>query len=309
MRIFLDIAIKVCLILWLFAILFFFLFLYFTGGNNKAAEIHSNDFVGSFLFGVGSFGLACFLAVLSAIRTFILRIKIIKETPNPQISFIPHTRIYLITSLSCLLVILFYFNSHIPLFEAINKKEIVDKKVTVSIITPSSTEYPTPIPEEPIIIPTSPPKVAVENIPAPRTIPEDELIEAINLYRKARGLNSLNKNESLCQETRKRVQDMVTLNIGRNFGNMILNHDGMAADTQAGILNKLTGKTYFGENIAPALCNRVTDNVTVRVTTGVQLVEWCFDASPTHKENLLRPDWTDVCSSGQFPFYVQTFAK
>lgn len=141
------------------------------------------------------------------------------------------------------------------------------------------------------------------------TVGEGELINAVNFYRQAHGLSSLNRNESLCQETRKRVQDMVSLNSGREVGRLILNHDGMAADVQSGTLNKLTGMTYFGENIASAACKRPSDGQVVHITTGTQLVEWCFDASTSHRENLLNPTWSEVCSSGQFPFYVQTFAK
>ena len=144
--------------------------------------------------------------------------------------------------------------------------------------------------------------------PANRAIPEEELIVAINIYRQAHGVSALSTSQALCQETRKRVQDMVTLNIGKVPGNMILNHDGMAQDVQNGVLDHSVGKKHYGENIASAYCKRPFDGAVVDVTTGTQLVEWCFDSSPGHKENLLNPQWTDVCSSGQFPFYVETFA-
>lgn len=174
--------------------------------------------------------------------------------------------------------------------------------------TPTPTSTPTPEPYIPKQIQTNTQSQnSAHNSTV--TISEGELIAAINIYRQAHGLSSLNTNESLCQETRKRVQDMVTLNAGKQGSDIVLNHDGMAQDVTSGVLANHVGKRSYGENIASAYCKRPSDGTVVDITTGVQLVEWCFDSSPAHKENLLDPSWTDVCSSGQFPFYVQTFAK
>jgi uncharacterized protein YkwD len=220
------------------------------------------------------------------------------------------------------LFVLFIFLSVVVLFITDSNNIFLSKMLGLTIAKPSITPFQEPSPTATDIpTPTSTPEPYIRkqvqantqlqnNITKPTTtIPEGELINAINIYRQAHGLSSLNTNESLCQETRKRVQDMVNLNIGRSPGNFILNHDGMIIDNQNGTTNKLTGKTYFGENIAAAFCKRRSDDQVVYVETGTQLVEWCFDSSPSHKENLLRVDWTDVCSSGQFPFYVQTFAR
>jgi uncharacterized protein YkwD len=176
-------------------------------------------------------------------------------------------------------------------------------QANTSIPTLTPTLTPTPIQQQ--ITPIAYPIRQVVGA----TIPESELIAAINIYRQDRGLSTLNTNESLCQETRKRVQDMVNLNAGKSPDQITLNHDGMQADLDNGVLARLVGKSRYGENIAYAGCKRPADGVTVDVTTGVQLVEWCFDSSPLHKETLLEPYWTDVCSSGQFPYYVETFAK
>lgn len=149
-----------------------------------------------------------------------------------------------------------------------------------------------------------------DNQEAPATISSSELNQAINIYRKSHGLNPLTVNQELCTYAQKRANDMFALNKGRNFGNMILNHDVIASDVQSGaIRNYIHGKSRYGENIAAALCQRPSDNQTVKITTGVQLVEWCFDSSPLHKEELLYPSYTDVCSVGKFPFYVEIFAR
>lgn len=143
--------------------------------------------------------------------------------------------------------------------------------------------------------------------PLPRTIPESELIQAINTFRQAHRLSTLSTNEGLCTEARKRVQDLIELM--KQNGEVVLNHDGFRQDVESGRVTELSGKEEFGENIASAICLRPSDETVVNVQTGIQLVEWCFSSSQSHRETLLRAEWTDTCSSGQFPIYVQLFAR
>lgn len=157
------------------------------------------------------------------------------------------------------------------------------------------------------IIPTLAPTTPPTPTPPPRTIPEDELISAINEFRKAQGKGALSRNEGLCTEARKRTEDLLLL-FDQN-DRIVLNHDGFKADVESGRLTELTGKYAFGENVASAYCKRTNDSVNVSVSNGTQLVEWCFESSTGHRENMLNPDWTDVCSSGQFPIYVQIFSR
>lgn len=176
------------------------------------------------------------------------------------------------------------------------------EKPTTSART--SSNQPTGSLDFPTSIPTPRPPTPT---PIPRTIPEDELIEAINIFRKANGRSQLARHDGLCTESRKRVQDLLTL--AEQNHKIILNHDGFEQDVKSGHLTELTGKYSFGENIAAAHCLRPSDQVAVNVTTGVQLVEWCFASSTGHRDDLLNPEWTDVCSSGQYPIYVENFAK
>ena len=141
-----------------------------------------------------------------------------------------------------------------------------------------------------------------------RTISEEELVSAINTYRIAHGLNSLVLNNSLCVETRKRVKDVSLENKNKYAADYILSHNGMVQDIQQGVLYNLVGKSRYGENIASAYCRKPSDNQELNISNAAELMD-CFDSSREHKENLLRPDWTDVCSSGEFPFYVQMFAR
>lgn len=162
-------------------------------------------------------------------------------------------------------------------------------------LTPTVTSVVTPTPSQSVS------KTYQPTASLPITISEQELVSAINVYRQVHGLSALSYNPSLCVETRKRVQDIVSSGS--------LSHLGMEEDIKNGILRNLVGKSSYGENLASAYCKRTSDGINVDVKTGTQLVEWCFDSSAGHRANLLNPTWTDICSSGQFPYYVQTFAK
>ncbi len=172
---------------------------------------------------------------------------------------------------------------------------------------PISSNSNTSQPQDSLDFPTPVPTRIPSPTPTPRTIPESELIEAINIFRRANGRSQLTRNDGLCTESQKRVQDL--LQLARQNGKITLNHDGFEQDVKSGRATELTGKYSFGENIAAAQCLRPSDQVAVNVTTGVQLVEWCFASSSGHRDDLLNPEWTDVCSVGQYPIYVENFAK
>lgn len=140
------------------------------------------------------------------------------------------------------------------------------------------------------------------------TISEDELIAAVNSYRQSQGLAELSVNEGLCQEARKRAQDLTNQNVGR-WPPFVLGHEPFLKDVNDGTLSKLSGFTFFGENVASSNCKKLTDGGDIFVHNATQLVEECLASSSEHKENILRSDWTHVCSSGRYPFYVQIFGK
>lgn len=208
--------------------------------------------------------------------------------------------IYAMKIILCLLIFIAFITG-ISFFGLNKYKQYSEKPISVILKEKAEakiTVYPTLPPSE-VIIPTQASEAIVSNTPI--TIPEGELYTAINTYRLAHGLNALTLNNQLCVETRKRVQDILSSGV--------LSHDGMEQDIRNGVLRNLVGKASYGENLASAYCKRPSDGVNVDVSTSTQLVEWCFDSSEGHKANLLNPTWTDVCSSGQFPYYVETFAK
>lgn len=166
---------------------------------------------------------------------------------------------------------------------------------SLSIIKPSITSAP--------LSPTNKP-VDWQSL----TIPEDQLITAVNNYRQAQGVSKLNINEGLCQEARKRAQDLTNQNIGR-WPPFILEHKPFLKDVNDGTLGKLSGLTMFGENVASSNCKKLTDGGDVFINNATQLVEECFSSSSEHRDNMLRFDWTHICSSGRYPFYVQIFGR
>lgn len=183
-----------------------------------------------------------------------------------------------------------------------NTFEIFPSPTTCPTVSPFPTEFPTNNPL-PTLKPTIKP-VDWQSI----TISESELIAAINHYRQSQGKSVLNLNEGLCQEARKRALDLTNQNTGR-WPPFILGHEPFLKDVNDGTVGKLSGLTFFGENVASSNCKKMTDGSDVFVHNATQLVEECFASSASHKETMLKSDWTNVCSSGRYPFYVQIFGN
>jgi len=145
-------------------------------------------------------------------------------------------------------------------------------------------------------------------------VPEDEIDTALNIYRAAHGLSKLIVNQELCSYANKRINQLIAINKDfyktNEYTHVNMNHDGISADVNSGnIKNYIHGKWDYGENIASARCKNPTDGIVSNITSGTQLIDECWDASPAHKENMVFPNWTDVCTEGKYPLYVQIFAR
>jgi len=108
-----------------------------------------------------------------------------------------------------------------------------------------------------------------------------ELNVALNNYRVAHGLNALTIDNTLCSIAAERAVE-----ISQNFS-----HDGFKAAVERHNLQKSAG-----ENIASG------------PLTAVQFVEWSWDKSPGHRQNMLS-DWTEGCGGVFDRFAVYVFAK
>ena len=120
------------------------------------------------------------------------------------------------------------------------------------------------------------------NTVADRMTTVDELNQAQNDYRRDHTLNTLNINQDLCTVAAERAREIST-----NFS-----HDGFEAAVERHSINK----SSVGENIAsgPLL--------------GIHFVQWAWDKSPGHRENMLR-DWSEGCGGVYDRFAVFIFAK
>lgn len=146
-------------------------------------------------------------------------------------------------------------------------------------VSPSPTPLPTPYSLLSTPIPTPPP-----------TISEADLYSALRDYRTSNGRTHLVLEENLCTYARKRVEEHLKRN-------SLDAHAGFQRDADSGELFKITDMKAVAENLAylPAY------------STATQIVEWGWDSSTAHRDAQLGNDWTHVCLSGKYPFYVGIF--
>ena len=103
-----------------------------------------------------------------------------------------------------------------------------------------------------------------------------------NTYRVAHGKNALNINSSICSIASKRAEE-----VAKNFS-----HDGF----ESAVNNSGLGFHSYGENIASG------------PLSAVHFIEWSWDRSPGHRENMLG-DWSDGCAGVSGKYAVFLFAK
>lgn len=155
-----------------------------------------------------------------------------------------------------------------------------------------------------------PPKVKVsakpQSVPPDaREIPDEEVIDALNSYRKAHGIYALNEDSRLCQYAEKRAQDL-------KIAGGLDGHAGFEKDfadqehLPVGIRDYGGGR--FAENLAHQYCRNMTTGESFVAETGVSLIEWCFDSSTKgHKEAQLSTESKNVCVRHADNMYVVIF--
>ncbi|MEX0895764.1 MAG: CAP domain-containing protein [Patescibacteria group bacterium] len=155
--------------------------------------------------------------------------------------------------------------------------------------------------------------VANQNVAAPirearPAIPEvsdDEVVAALNSYRNSHTVPPLDVHPNLCQYAEKRVQDLVA-----NDG--LDNHAGFREDfadpsNPPEVIKNYPGRT-IGENLAHQLCRNMQTGEGFVASTGVALIEWCFDSSTKgHREAQLSTTYKNVCVRHADGMYVVIF--
>ena len=161
--------------------------------------------------------------------------------------------------------------------------------------------------------PTSTKKVVTTQkiIPIPTAAPtafsEDQLWQALAVYRQAQKRTILARDEKFCAYARKRVEDQITMMSTTapaaypNPDKYPLDaHRSFASDAESGYAFDVTGAGHLAENLA----------YYPNAQSATHIIEWGWDSSTEgHREAQLSNDWTKACISGKAGFYVAIFGN
>ncbi|MDQ5951029.1 MAG: hypothetical protein QG639_306 [Patescibacteria group bacterium] len=154
------------------------------------------------------------------------------------------------------------------------------------------------------VLPSSTPEMTKPALPA---VSDQEVIDALNSYRKVHGAHDLKVNDHLCSYAEKRVADLVA------YGGLD-NHQGFKEDfadpekVPEELKDYPAGK--IGENLAHQFCRNMTTGDSFVAETGTALIEWCFDSSTKgHREAQLSKEFHNVCVRHEDGMYVVIFGE
>lgn len=170
-----------------------------------------------------------------------------------------------------------------------------------------------------ICVATSPAKIMVALVSASKPVQkipsasivqftEDQLWEALSIYRQSQGRSTLQRDENVCQYARKRVQDHLNLIANKTSPDdypvkekyPLDAHQGFKTDADSGYVFEITQKNQVAENLA----------YWPNAQDPIHVIEWGWDTSTEgHREAQLNNDWTHACLSGKDGFFVAIFAK
>lgn len=146
------------------------------------------------------------------------------------------------------------------------------------------------------------------NMTNAKEIPDNEVIDALNAYRKTHGLYEYRINEHLCTYAEKRARDLAA------HGGLDA-HAGFKSDfadpenPPVGISEYPRGR-QIGENLAHQFCRNMTTGDSFVAETGTALIEWCFDSSTKgHREAQLSKVFRNVCVRHADRMYVVIFGE
>lgn len=148
------------------------------------------------------------------------------------------------------------------------------------------------------------PQSSIPPAPAVPELSDDEVIAALNAYRRSHSREPLRVNPHLCTYAQKRVGDLVA------FGGLD-GHAGFRADfaqSEPPIGIREYDKPSIGENLAHQHCRNMQTGEPFFAETGTALIEWCFDSSTAgHREAQLSRKFSDVCVRHGERMYVVIF--
>lgn len=134
-----------------------------------------------------------------------------------------------------------------------------------------------------------------QSTPNPVSISQQELWNALTIYRQTHDRNSLVFEENLCKYARARVVEhqnrFITISPDDN---PLDNHAGFQRDADSGLVFETTNFNTVAEVLA----------YLPNAQNATQVIEWGWDSSPAHREGLLSNDSTHACLAGTAPFFV-----
>ena len=133
----------------------------------------------------------------------------------------------------------------------------------------------------------------------PLQVTEEQLWNALVLYRQEQNRTPLVLEESLCAYSRSRVKELEQRATALRAGESPLDaHAGFQRDADSGALFSQTGFPALAENLA----------YLPGYKSATQIIEWGWDSSSAHRAAQLGNEWTHACVVGTYPFYAALFA-
>jgi uncharacterized protein YkwD len=141
-----------------------------------------------------------------------------------------------------------------------------------------------------------------------KVITEDELWQALGIYRQAQRVPELKRDENLCVYARKRVSDHLKMlenqqpkdTYQRPDKYPLDAHEGFRRDADSGYVFEVTGRSVVAENLA----------YWPNAAHATHVIEWGWDSSTEgHRETQLSLDYSRGCLSGQAGFFVAIYAQ
>lgn len=148
-------------------------------------------------------------------------------------------------------------------------------------------------------------KTRVSKAPVLPVVTDQEVINALNDYRKVHLVRTLNIDDNLCTYAEKRVQDLVAF--GKLDEHAGFKNDFADPENLPESIKNYSG-TQIAENLAHQYCKNMTTGDSFIAETGTAIIEWCFDSSTLgHREAQLNNDFENVCVRHGNGMYVVIF--
>lgn len=106
----------------------------------------------------------------------------------------------------------------------------------------------------------------------------DEILAALNSYRRNHGISNLQQDENLCHLAMRRAQEQ------DRISNL---------DAHKGLIDYMDDPNHWQELNIRAIGENASFGY---VLSGVHLIEWVFDADVEHRDNQLNPNWNLACA-------------